>query len=112
FFPYFITILVAVVILRSSMVHDLLLSVVPFVFFAEFIAGFFYTSIVTVPISVSLLSVLSETSNIYFISLAGGLGAVTGDFLIMRISEKIRRGIKIKKPSWTKKIPRSVLLIL
>lgn len=49
-----------------------------------FLSGLFYTSFLTSALSVVLFVVLAGTTNIYLITLFGGIGAVLGDLLIIK----------------------------
>ena len=111
---YVITFTAAFLILDSAVAQDLLSRIVPITFVAEFVAGMFYTSLITTPISIALLTTLSTTSNIYFVALIGGVGAVVGDFLILNVFSKIGSTITIRnrKPRFHTKIPKSLLRTL
>lgn len=110
---YTATIAVAIFILDSEIVQSLILRLTPIKYVAEFVAGMFYTSLITTPISIAMLASIAETSNIYFIAAVGGLGAVCGDFLLMNVFSKLSREIKIKKkPKIIKKIPAYFLRVI
>lgn len=49
-----------------------------------FISGIFYTSFLTAPLSIVLFLILSGTTNIYLLTIFGGLGAVLGDLIIIK----------------------------
>lgn len=49
-----------------------------------FIAGIFFTSIFTVAPALILLQAIAHSSNPWLVALAGGAGAVLGDYLIFR----------------------------
>lgn len=53
------------------------------------LSGIFYTSFLTAPLSVILFVILAATTNIYLITLFGGLGAVIGDFVIVKFFRSI-----------------------
>lgn len=48
------------------------------------LSGVFYTSFLTAPLSVALFIILGSTTNIYLVTIMGGLGAVLGDLLILK----------------------------
>lgn len=50
-----------------------------------FISGLFYTSFLTAPLAVVLFAVLAGSTNIYLITILGGIGAVLGDLIIIKI---------------------------
>lgn len=47
-------------------------------------SGIFYTSFLTAPLSVVLFVILAATTNIYLLTIFGGMGAVLGDLLIIK----------------------------
>ncbi len=51
---------------------------------AEIAAGVFYTSFLTSPISVAMLVILAQQNNPILTAVLAGLGAVLGDFLIVK----------------------------
>lgn len=53
------------------------------------ISGIFYASFLTAPLAVVLFVILTTTTNIYLVALFGGLGAVTGDLLIIKFFRTI-----------------------
>lgn len=81
---FIISISIAWWIIKNGFVHDLIDKVLPIQFLAEFIAGMFYTSFLTSPISVAMLLVIAESNNPIMIALLGGLGAACTDFLIVK----------------------------
>lgn len=48
------------------------------------LSGLFYTSFLSSPLSVVLFIILGKTTNIYLLTLFGGIGAVIGDLLIVK----------------------------
>ncbi len=55
----------------------------------SFASGLFYTSFLTTPLSVVLLIALAGVADIYLIVLFGGLGALIGDLIIVKIFRMI-----------------------
>ena len=47
-------------------------------------SGVLYTSFLTAPLSIALFVVLATTTNVYLVTLFGGIGAVLGDLLILK----------------------------
>lgn len=70
---------------KSGYLHSWVNIVLPYSILAEFIAGMFYTSFLTSPISVAMLLVIAVEGNPLLIALVGGLGAAVGDLLIIRL---------------------------
>ncbi len=99
---------VAVVITRSEGFRSLLLQLTPLSVVAELIAGGLYTSFLTVPISFSLLSVIAEHSNIYYIAAVGGVGATIGDYIIMRLIIHARQNMPISQPAKYSRVGKSM----
>ncbi|MBI2600041.1 hypothetical protein HYW43_03955 [Candidatus Daviesbacteria bacterium] len=48
------------------------------------LSGVFYASFLTAPLSVVLFIILGSTTNIYLVTILGGLGAALGDLLILK----------------------------
>lgn len=72
-------------LVKSGYFQNWVATVLPHMFVAEFIAGMFYTSFLTSPISVAMLLVIASSGNPLIIALFGGLGAAAGDLLIIRL---------------------------
>lgn len=64
--------------------QSLIDTILPLRLVAEITAGVFYTSFLTSPISVAMLVILAEQSNPILTAALAGLGAVLGDFLIVK----------------------------
>lgn len=110
---YAVAIGIAIYIIDSEIVQSLITRITPVKYVAEFVAGMLYTSLLTIPISVAMLASIAETSNIYFIALLGGIGAMCGDYILMNffstVSHKIHLTGKFKN---LEKIPKSLLRVL
>ncbi|MBI2018624.1 hypothetical protein HYS96_02850 [Candidatus Daviesbacteria bacterium] len=72
-------------LVKSGILLNLIATVIPYKFIAEFIAGVLYTSFLTSPISLAMLLVIAQESNPIMIALIGGLGAACGDLLIIKL---------------------------
>ena len=48
------------------------------------ISGLFYTSFLSAPLSVVLFIILAKNTNVYLLTIFGGIGAVLGDLLIVK----------------------------
>lgn len=55
------------------------------------LSGLFYTSFLAAPLSIVLIIVLSQTTNIYLIALFAGFGAVLGDLMIVKFFRSVFR---------------------
>lgn len=62
---------------------------VPIKLLLAVISGVFYTSLLTAPLSIALFVVLATTTNVYLVTLFGGIGAVLGDLLIVKFFRTI-----------------------
>lgn len=71
--------------LKTGYMHNLIGNVLPFRFIAEILAGVFYTSFLTSPLSLGMLVVLGESNNPVITAMLAGLGAILGDLLIIKI---------------------------
>lgn len=60
---------------------------------AAFMAGIFYTSFLTAPLSLIILIALGINTNVYLVTVVSGMGAVVGDLIIVRFFRVIFGGI-------------------
>lgn len=72
-------------LIKSGDLQSLVETVIPSRFVTEIIAGVFYTSFLTSPISVAMLVVLAKGENPILTALFAGLGAVLGDIIIIKL---------------------------
>src|SRR3989338_8904963 len=82
FFILLASIAVAWAIVHFGIVETLLLYTGDGVLLTGFIAGMFFTSVMTTAPAIAVLGVLSFHINPLALAIAGGLGAVCGDYLI------------------------------
>lgn len=80
----FLSVLVAVIIVRKGLVQDFLVLSADWGFVGSFVAGIFFISIFTVAPAGVMLFEIAKTAPVWEVALFGGLGAVVGDFLIFR----------------------------
>lgn len=73
---------VAVYIVHSNIVHTVLAAVGADIVPASFLAGMFFTSVVTTAPAIAVLGELSLEGNLFVVAVFGGLGAVIGDYII------------------------------
>lgn len=71
-------------LIKSGYLTSLVDAILPLRFFSEILAGVFYTSFLTSPIALAMLIVLAQENNPILTALLAGLGAVLGDFLIVK----------------------------
>ena len=77
-------IMLAVVLTKTHIVADLIASSGKFKLAGAFVAGIFFTSVFTVPLSAVALLELAKTSSLLWVAFFGALGALGGDLLIFR----------------------------
>lgn len=72
-------------LIKSGYLHILADKLSPFRFFSALLAGAFYTSFLTAPVSVAMLIVVADSANPILIGILAGAGAVMGDLLIVKL---------------------------
>ncbi|MFH1145483.1 MAG: hypothetical protein V1707_00775 [bacterium] len=72
----------AVLAVRSGLVHDWLVNVQEWRYFGTFIAGLFFTSIFTVAPATAVLAEIAQDGNLWLTAVIGGLGALVGDYFL------------------------------
>ncbi len=83
-------------LIKSGLLHNLVVTVLPLRFMAEFLAGMFYTSFLTSPISMAMIVVLAENNNPIILALLAGMGAVVGDLVIIKFfKEKLSKDVSL-----------------
>ena len=102
----FLSVLVAVVLIKTGVLKSLLGVTQATGFTGSFIAGIFFTSIFTsVPATVALIEI-SISHSLFWTAFFGGLGALFGDFVIFRfvrgsvLNDLLHRGFQNPKPGW------------
>lgn len=80
----FCSIGVALFFLLTPVVEKLLTSTREIEWFVTFIAGIFFTSVLTVPAAIVVLGELGATMSPWTVAAIGALGAVCGDFILFR----------------------------
>lgn len=84
----------AVFIVETDLVRTVLTWVKADVALASFVAGMFFTSVVTTAPAIAVLGELGLEGNLFVVAVFGGMGAVIGDYVIFafvrdRVSEDI-----------------------
>jgi len=83
-FWFIVSILVAILIVRSGIITHVLAGSAQGRLLGSFIAGLFFTSLFSIaPASIALVT-LAKTTSIVEVALAGALGAMLGDLLIFQ----------------------------
>jgi hypothetical protein len=87
-----VSVVVAILIVRTGTVHTLTASLYDLNFFGSFLAGMLFTSVFTTAPAIAILGELSQTNSIAGVVLFGALGAMVGDYLIFRfVRDRISR---------------------
>lgn len=89
-----LSVLIAIILLKTGLVKNLLFAAQEFKFLGSFVAGLFFTSLFTVAPATVILGQISQTTSLYMVAVLGGLGALAGDWIIFyfvrdKLSEKI-----------------------
>ena len=80
-----LSIIVAVLLIKTGTIEEILLRTQDLWFLGSFIAGMFFTSVFTVaPAIVALGEIAQSSQSVLPIALFGGLGALCGDLIIFR----------------------------
>ncbi len=88
---FLVGVVITIVIYQLSLLEHILQLLLQLGPLGPLIAGAFFVPTVTIATGGSLLSSLSETQNIAYVALWGGLGGAIGDFLFFHIIKNIRR---------------------
>ena len=80
----FLSILIAVVLVKTDVLIKILLSARELEFLGSFVAGIFFTSVFTTAPSVVTLGELARDNSVFLVAVFGGLGAMVGDWIIFR----------------------------
>src|SRR5690606_19148097 len=97
---YIVVLGLAFFVATSDWFQYYVLQLAPIAIIAELFAGGLYTSLITIPVSISLFSVLAEQGNTLFIVLVGAAGATIGDFIIMNVFRKASQKVRTKSKKW------------
>lgn len=79
-----LSIIIALVMVKSGLLSDFLLSTSSFKTFGSLVAGLFFTSIFTTAPAIATLGEISKHSSILNTAFFGSIGAVLGDLVIFR----------------------------
>jgi len=78
------SLVLAVVLVQTGILSQLLISTVHGQFFGSFIAGFFFTSIFTTAPAIVVLGQIASVNTIVLTAFFGAIGATLGDIIIFR----------------------------
>lgn len=85
---FFVSLSIAWWIIKTGFLHIALEGIYPVKFVADFVAGLFYATFLTSPISVAMLISLANEGNPIITAVVAGFGAMIGDLLVIRILKK------------------------
>lgn len=77
-----LSILVAVVLIKTEVLQQLFISTQNINFLNSFISGFFFTSVFTTAPAIAALAEISQINSLWGTAFFGALGAMCGDFII------------------------------
>lgn len=79
-----LSVLVAIILIKTHVLEDLILSTHRIEFFGSFLAGMFFTSVFTTTPAIVTLGKIAQVNSILTTAFLGALGAVLGDLLIFK----------------------------
>lgn len=79
-----ISIIGAIYIAKSGIIHDFVLNFPENNYLASFFAGIFFTSIFTTAPSIVILGEIAKEGSVVSVAVFGAFGAVVGDYIIFR----------------------------
>lgn len=79
-----LSIIAAVVLVKTEMLADLLTSTQEWRFLGSFLAGIFFISVFTVAPAIVALAEIAQSGSVLEMALFGGIGALIGDLLIFQ----------------------------
>lgn len=81
---FILSLSIAWYVLKKGSLNNLVYTLLPVMFLAEFLAGAFYASFLTSPISLAMLIILAQRQNPIQLALIAGLGAALVDLMIVK----------------------------
>jgi len=82
-----LSVLAAIVIVKTGIVENFLASVSGFKYIASFLAGIFFVSLFTVAPATVVLAEIAQSASVLGVAVLGGFGALVGDLIIFRFIE-------------------------
>lgn len=80
----FLSILVAVILVKTKILTSILISTKELELLGSFIAGMFFTSVFTTAPAIATLGEIARANSVLLTAIFGGMGAVVGDLIIFR----------------------------
>ena len=79
---------VAIYLVKTGMIHQLVYSIGELKWFGIIAAGMFFTSAFTTAPAIAVLGTFAGTTSLPVLAILGGIGAVIGDYIIFRLIKK------------------------
>lgn len=100
----FLSILIAVILVKSGIIGQAIVSLHEFALLGSFIVGMFFTSIFTTAPAIAALGEMAILHSPVIVALLGALGAVVGDLIIFkfvrdRFSNDLMNAITLRRPN-------------
>ena len=90
-----VSVVIAIFIIKSGIIHSLIDSFKGLHYLGAFFAGTLFTSFFTVAPSAAILIELAQENSVVVVSIVGGIGAAVGDYIIFRfIRDRVAEDIK------------------
>ena len=88
-------------VLKTGSLSPLVEKILPITFLAEFLAGAFYASFFTSPISIAMFVILAQEQNPVILALVAGAGSAFADLLILRfLKDEVSKDLDILTKSF------------
>ena len=79
-----LSVLIAIILMKTGVLIDILASSKKLELFGSFIAGMFFTSVFTAAPATVVLAEIAQINSVIWVALFGGIGAMIGDLIIFR----------------------------
>lgn len=79
-----LSIVIAVILVKTGVLKELLISAQELKFIGSFVAGIFFVSVFTAAPATVVLAEIAQSNSIFLVAFFGGVGALVGDLVIFR----------------------------
>ncbi len=79
-----LSIMVAVILVKTGALKNLLTSTQEIKFAGSFVAGIFFVSVFTAAPATVVLAEIAQSNSVFWVAFFGGMGALAGDFILFR----------------------------
>lgn len=94
-FFFILSLYIAWYLLKSGVLNDVVSTILPIKFLAEFAAGALYTSFLTTPIALAMLIILAPNNNPILMALIGGVGACLTDLFLVKLVRDEKKDVNL-----------------